>query len=58
MKNCSEAKMTPRSNKAFLKRMTGGTGILPGGCFDNSGAFGKVQDGKYEIKEKRNGLVF
>lgn len=50
--------MTPRSNKAFLKRMTGGTGILPGGCFDNSGAFGKVQDGKYEIKEKRNGLVF
>ena len=23
--------MTPRSNKAFLKRMTGGTGILPDG---------------------------
>jgi hypothetical protein len=32
----SEVKMTPRSNKAFLKRMTGGTGILPDGYFDNS----------------------
>jgi hypothetical protein len=28
--------MTPRSNKAFVTRMTGGTGILPNGYFDNS----------------------
>ena len=26
--------MTPRSNKAFVKRMTGGTGILPDGYGD------------------------
>lgn len=28
--------MTPSSNKAFVKRMTGGTGIFPFGYFDNS----------------------
>lgn len=28
--------MTPRNNKAFVKRITGGTGILPDGYFDHS----------------------